>query len=365
MNVIPMTSPVSPPAAPVGAAVAAEGTDAGLAEAFAALVGALTDQFAPAGAPEVEAEEQADIETGTGDEPMGAIPIPIPPLLGPLPPAAPPADAIAAPEVAVATLTSADPRTGELVPGAPAGDPPVLPDPLDAPEGLTSGDIAEPTGEVGGPVTPAAEVEVDEPLGAVDAGPDAAIADPEPAPPGAVRPDPAVAGEGVTAPVLGVEAPGGVRTVAPVSRVAPTAVAPAPAPAPAPSLPDQLVEVIGPLRQAPDGTHRVSVQLRPDELGEVLVDVRVRGTEVNLSIRADLAGTAELLRDALGELRAELEAAGFSSGDLDVGSQAGRGTPDDRTGAVPDHEPSTLARGSADGRPDPAPAATSGLDVRL
>lgn len=137
----------------------------------------------------------------------------------------------------------------------------------------------------------------------------------------------------------------------------------------APPLPDQLVEVLAPLRRAPDGTHRMAIQLRPDELGDVHIEFQVRGNEISLNLRADLASTNELLRDSLAQLRAELDAAGFRSGTLDVNDHGDPRAQSDR----PDHD-DAAARGRRSGdasaddaatTPDKPRSAVAGLDLRL
>ena len=95
----------------------------------------------------------------------------------------------------------------------------------------------------------------------------------------------------------------------------------------------------------------------------MLVDVQVRGNEVNLSLRADLPSTSDLLREALAELRAELEAAGFRSGDLDVGSHGPRERADDRPNTRLGAE--TTPAPDGDHRPTPVAAFGTGLDLRL
>lgn len=142
----------------------------------------------------------------------------------------------------------------------------------------------------------------------------------------------------------------------------------------APALPDQLVTVLTPLRSAPDGTHRVGIQLRPDELGEVQIDVVVRGNEIALNVRADLPATADLLRASLAELRAQLEAAGFDAGDLDVahhGPDGDADLSDDRTDGPRADGPEgdrTATDDIASGADVPATQSTTsaiGLDLRL
>ena len=378
MNVIP-TAP-APPVAPVtnAAGVPAEGTDTRLADAFAALVDALTAQVEgdavegealdDAAELAVPATVDADApEASTGD--LAAAPALVvwhPPRTAPTAPVTDP----------TATAEGAAPEL--LVEPAPA-------DASLAGDALTGDAAAEAVAEAVAADVVSADVEATSP----DGEPDTTLptAEQEPATEGGVEPAPEQGVESDAVPpdaapltstgstTTGTDStdgqapsavgPTGSAPVRPAGEVAATAQAAATR-APAPTLPDQLVEVIGPLRQAPDGTHRVSVQLRPDELGEVLVDVRVRGNEVSLSIRADLAGTADLLRDAVGELRAELEAAGFRSGDVDVSSHHDRRAAQDEAGAS---TATGADRAALDGAepdaPNPHAATSSGLDVRL
>lgn len=171
-------------------------------------------------------------------------------------------------------------------------------------------------------------------------------------------PDPQVAVVGGTA---------GVASLVPVSSVdaAPPAAAAPAAPAPA-ALPEQLVSLVAPLRRSPDGTHRMSLQLRPEELGGVTVDVRVLGNQISLHLRADLPATSELLRASLAELRVDLEAAGFAAGALDVGTN-GRGAPhgDDDRGASGHEVAHTATSASTLPLTAPTVAPAAGIDIRL
>lgn len=356
MNVIP-TAP--PPVAATGPVTVppADGTDAALAESFTALVGMLSAQLDAEAAPtESEDGERGLPETGDVDETEEVAPPTRDAVLLPwsVPPPPPPGD----PGAAVPVTAPIPIEQDASVPTAPVvadGQDPAHSEPA------ASSRVSDPSGRGGGDAEVAEELlperaRVGAP--ASEAARPEVPAEPRPAaaPPSGVAAAPA--GDGSTA-VAANPVP-----LRPEGAAGATA-QPAAGHTAAPSLPDQLVEVVGPLRQAPDGTHRVSVQLRPDELGEVLVDVRVRGSEIHLSIRADLAGTAELLRDAVGELRAELESAGFSSGDLDIGSRADPGPADDRRAGSEER-----ARAAHAGAPDddltPVPqAASSGLDVRL
>lgn len=383
MNLIP-TAPAPVATLPAGTAGRpAEGTDARLADAFSALVDALVAQI-DAEAEPTDASGDAMVEVGddaeTAQDPtavLAAGPVLLvwpPPSLPATQPGADggpvPADATAGPTGAAAVVSAQIPATqADLEEGLVAA-----PETEAAPAAVvsTTTDAVEQSGTDGvdtAPATTEQDASTDgqsDPGSTSDAGPEAVA--PESgslAPTGSASF--AVVDDGAVPPAgnLGVSGPAPAQ---PVGEVAATAASPA-ARMPAPSLPDQLVEVIGPLRQAPDGTHRLSVHLRPDELGEVLVDVRVRGNEVNLTIRADLAGTADLLRDAVGELRAELEAAGFRSGDVDVSSHSDRRATQERrpAGAMPAGDAGASGLdGPEDTNPTPAStAASSGLDLRL
>lgn len=143
---------------------------------------------------------------------------------------------------------------------------------------------------------------------------------------------PATTGPGTAsaADVVVAVGPTGLATpAATVDAAKPVAAAAAP-----PPVPEQLVTLVSPLRKSPDGTHRMSLQLRPEELGGVTVDVRVLGNQISLHLRADVPGTTDLLRASLADLRADLEAAGFDAGSLDVGVGDGGTSHDDRDGDV-------------------------------
>lgn len=235
------------------------------------------------------------------------------------------------------------------------------------------GDAASPVPPTPGRNSPPAPVTPGIIVGGADAGP--ALDEPG-APALAGLPDAAASGP-AEAPVLphvpgptgaasdpaaGIGAPGGVAAVA---RVAGINRPSAPAPAVGPALPEQLVTLVAPLRQGPDGTHRMSIELRPEELGGVKVDVRILGNEISLHLRADLSATTELLRASLADLRSELEMAGFDAGSLDVGSNTQEGPDSDRpdarrTGATD----ATAARSQSQDAPSTA-APASGIDIRL
>lgn len=81
----------------------------------------------------------------------------------------------------------------------------------------------------------------------------------------------------------------------------------------------QVVNVITPLRQAPNGAYRLTLQLHPEDLGPVQLHVELRDDHVSLVMEADTESAQEILRNSLPELRNELEAGGLRAEDLDVG----------------------------------------------
>jgi len=99
----------------------------------------------------------------------------------------------------------------------------------------------------------------------------------------------------------------------------PTASAASSAPAPPPPA-EQLVSVLKPLQRAADGSYQLRIELRPPELGRVDVRVELRDGVMHATINAEHPRTAELVRNALDDLRAQLDADGVRSGALNVGS---------------------------------------------
>lgn len=181
---------------------------------------------------------------------------------------------------------------------------------------------------------------------------DATEADRRPAPPSGVTPaTPAqpAAGAGPATPAVPASpaakgADGEVPTVAglpnaPVT-VAPTApaqaAAPVATPAPAADAHVQIARVVRPLRLGNDGAYELALDLTPAELGRVRIDVELRGTTINLHLRADNPATRELLQGSLDQLRAELESAGLEAGSLDIGGHGAddHGAPDDEAAAT-------------------------------
>jgi flagellar hook-length control protein FliK len=130
-------------------------------------------------------------------------------------------------------------------------------------------------------------------------------------------------------------------------RTAPTesaAANPPPAP-PAPA--EQLRAVLRPLPRSGDGSYRLRLELSPPDLGRVDLHVELRDGVMHASIRAEHARTAELVRNALDDLRSQLDADGVRAGDLNVddsGTREQREQPEHRdTSARPDPRDARVA----------------------
>jgi flagellar hook-length control protein FliK len=119
-------------------------------------------------------------------------------------------------------------------------------------------------------------------------------------------------------------APAAVAVPAPVPADQP-ATAPVDAPeAAAPPRPaEQLVRVVAPFRAAPDGSHEVTLALRPEGLGDVQVSIVVDQGVVHVALTAAATETTAVLQQALPDLRAGLVAAGLAAGQLAVTDDAG------------------------------------------
>jgi hypothetical protein len=196
---------------------------------------------------------------------------------------------------------------------------------------------------------------------------------PAAATPHAATPDPDAPAPSVAeAAAPAVVAPDAPRVHAPVApAVAATATTERPAPA-APATPaEQLVGVMRPLRRAEDGAYHLRLELRPPELGRVDLRVELRDGVLHANIRTEHAHVANLVRDALGELRTRLDADGVRAGQLTVGDDAGQSAFRDRNAAqdAPRREESRLGSpdvsANAPTRSDPTTDTDALLDVRI
>ena len=116
----------------------------------------------------------------------------------------------------------------------------------------------------------------------------------------------------------------------PSPATAPDATAPAEMPAAPPATADldapppaqQLAEALRDVRRMSDGSHRLSLQLHPEELGAVQLEVAVRDGQLHLRAVAETDSTRRLLAASIPELREQLTDAGVSAGSLEVGAES-------------------------------------------
>jgi flagellar hook-length control protein FliK len=119
--------------------------------------------------------------------------------------------------------------------------------------------------------------------------------------------------------------------------------------------------VIRPLQRTPDGAYQLRIELRPPELGRVDLRVEFRDGVMHASIHTEHAHTAELVRGALDDLRARLDADGVRSGELTVADRDG--------GRRERDQPMTPQHDDADAPEAPLPPTATDsdnlLDVRM
>ena len=125
--------------------------------------------------------------------------------------------------------------------------------------------------------------------------------------------------------------------------------------------------MIRPLQRGADGTYQIRIEMRPPELGRVDMRVEMRDGVIHASIHTEHAQTADLVRAALDDLRARLDADGMRSGQLTVDAQGAGTSGRDSHAATPerldDAQPTAI--------PEPtkvvAPTTSSDslLDVRI
>ncbi len=144
----------------------------------------------------------------------------------------------------------------------------------------------------------------------------------------------------------------------PLRSEAPAAAQPPPAPsgaAPAPAA--QVLAHLVPLRRGPDGVHRLTVHLHPEELGQISIIAELRRGDLSVRLAGATEAGREALRVALPELRRELSDAGFGSSTLDLMRDAPEHGP-------PGRQQPTLPRpGNETARPGGDPAGPPPLAV--
>jgi flagellar hook-length control protein FliK len=152
----------------------------------------------------------------------------------------------------------------------------------------------------------------------------------------------------------------GLPSARPAGAVAgPATSAPAATPA---AVADQIVSAVVPLHGRGDGRHEVTLELRPDDLGAIRVEVSVEHQTVHLTLHAADPATGRLLSAALPDLRSALADAGLTAGHVGVGTvgDGGTGAGAHRPfgdGEGPPGGPTRLGRSDAS-RPDTEPVRT-------
>jgi len=91
---------------------------------------------------------------------------------------------------------------------------------------------------------------------------------------------------------------------------------------PAPYVPSPvlipLIARIAPLRLDADGIHRLTVNLHPADLGAVQVVAEIRNGEITVRLSGATEAGHDALRDALADLKRDLEDSGFTNCTLDL-----------------------------------------------
>jgi hypothetical protein len=171
------------------------------------------------------------------------------------------------------------------------------------------------------------------------------------------------------APELTIPAPppwsgAAIRAEAPIPVDAPAATPVAP-----PAIPEQIVSAVVPLHGRGDGRHEVTLELRPEELGTIRVDVSVEHQTVHLTLHAAEPATGRLLSAALADLRSALVDAGLQAGHVAVSPDGGSG-PGRRSRTQAESEPDLPGRATPAAavpatNPVVRPAAAGRLDLFL
>lgn len=89
------------------------------------------------------------------------------------------------------------------------------------------------------------------------------------------------------------------------------------------TVPEQIVSAVVPLHGRGDGRHEVTLELRPDNLGTIRVEVAVEHQTVHLTLHAADPATSRLLSASLPDLRSALAEAGLTAGQVGVGLEGG------------------------------------------
>ena len=230
---------------------------------------------------------------------------------------------IADPEAAIITgAPDADPDAGEAAPpissAAGAGD-----------AAVTLAELSDVSAIEGPQVTATSGVGAETPTEAETTSTDAGPSDPATTEPATT--DVATTDAEPAAASRPAEAPGRIDAAAPNETVAPrrteaiSATSPTALTDPNDGVPtsrteawEQVATVVRPLRLAADGSHRLALQLTPDELGTVHLEVALRDGRLSVHAVAETSAARDALAGSLPQLRATLTSSGIDLGNLDV-----------------------------------------------
>lgn len=84
---------------------------------------------------------------------------------------------------------------------------------------------------------------------------------------------------------------------------------------------EQVLAVLRPTRRFTDGSHRLSIQMTPDDLGTVTIELSMHRGQLSMHMLTETQGAADALRSSLHELRADLEGSGQRTGSFEVAQQ--------------------------------------------
>lgn len=82
------------------------------------------------------------------------------------------------------------------------------------------------------------------------------------------------------------------------------------APTPAPSQSQQMLSILSPVLNRPNGTHQISIEMHPADLGTIQATVTVQSGHVTVELNADHPGARQALGTALPDLRQQLGSGG-------------------------------------------------------
>jgi flagellar hook-length control protein FliK len=122
-----------------------------------------------------------------------------------------------------------------------------------------------------------------------------------------------------------------------------------------------------PLRLDADGIHRLTVHLHPADLGMVSLVAEIRDGAVHLHLAGANEAAREALREALPDLRRELQQGGFTRCSLDLGQGTPQGGhhPYERSSAPPAMARSEAPQESTVDHPVPTVTSARRLDLRI